>query len=291
MRLRYIFIINSFGSNDNSHIFTNIKNVCENLGIDYIIEFNSPYLSTEDIVKKYYYSQNIIFAVGGDGMINKVANEIIGTKNILGVIPYGTGNDFQKTINETIDDGITNIDIAKINNKYFINTACFGIDADIANDEEIIHNKYIPKSQRYNASVIYHFLKYKARNIEVIISDKTYKKDYTTVVLSNGRYYGGKYKIGTNSSLTDGLLDVYLVDSLPKLKMAKLILGMEKGLHEKSKNVTKISTNNLTIKLNDNFKCNIDGEILEDKVFDVKLLPNSIKLYNDKELVKKLIKK
>lgn len=291
MNLRHIFIINSFGSNDNSIIYNQIKKICTNLDINYVIEINNPYVSTEEIINKYKDTENIIFAVGGDGMINKVVNNIVGTNNILGIIPYGTGNDFQKTINETLDDGITNIDVAKINDRYFINTACFGIDADIANDEEIIHNKYIPKSQRYNTSVIYHFLKYQPRNIEVIINDQKINKSYTTVVLANGRYYGGKYKIGTNSSLTDGLLDIYLVDSLPKLKMAKLILGMEKGLHEKSNNVTKISTDSLTVKFNDKFKCNIDGEILEDNVFKVNILPNNIKLYNNQELVKKLIKK
>ena len=291
MRFRYIFILNSFGSNNNKYIISTIKTVCSNLGINYMIECNSPNFSTEEIVKKYSNTENIIVAVGGDGMINKVVNTLIGTNNILSVIPYGTGNDFNKTIDETLNDGITNIDIVKINEKFFINTACFGIDADIANDEAIIHNKFIPKNQRYNASVIYHFLKYKSRNIEVVTNDKKIKKDFTTVVVSNGRYYGGKYKIGTNASITDGLLDLYLVDSLPKLKMAKLILGMEKGLHEQSNKVTKIYTNSLTINFENSFKCNIDGEILKDKTFDISVLLNEIKLYKDSELVKKLLKK
>lgn len=291
MRLRYVFIINSFGSNDNNYIINSIKSVCDNLGINYVIEINSPALSTNDIIKKYYSTENIIFAVGGDGLINKVSNQIFKSQNILGIIPYGTGNDFQKTIDETLYEGVNQIDIVKINNKYFINTACFGIDADIANDDSFIHNKFIPKSQRYNASVIYHFLKYKPRNIEIEINNQLFKNDYTTVVLANGRYYGGKYKIGTNSSLTDGLIDVYLVNSLPKLKMARLILGMNNGLHEKSNATTKILTNKLNIKLDNNFKCNIDGEILESNEFNINVIQNGICLYKDTNLVNKILKK
>ena len=291
MRLRYVFIINSFGSNDNRYIINSINEVCNSLNIEYVIELNSPQLSTEDIVKKYSDSQNILFVVGGDGMINKVANASVGTKNILGVIPYGTGNDFQKTIDETLIEGINKIDIAKINNKYFINTACFGIDADIANDDSFVHNKFIPKSQRYNASVIYHFLSYKPRDMEISIGNNIIKNNYTTVVVANGRYYGGKYRIGTNSFLTDGLLDVYLVNSLPKLKMAKLILGMNKGLHEKADDVKKFLTNELIIKLDNNLKCNIDGEILEDKEFNISIVQDGINLYKDTTLVNKILKK
>lgn len=291
MRLRYVFIINSFGSNNNSYIINSIKSVCIDLGINYVIEINGPDLSTDDIVKKYYSTENIIFAVGGDGLINKVSSKIIGSKNMLGVIPYGTGNDFQKTINETLYEGFNQIDIVKINDHYFINTACFGIDADIANDDKFIHNKFIPKNQRYNASVIYHFLKYKSRNMEIEINNKTLKNTYTTVVLANGRYYGGKYKIGTNSSLTDGLIDVYLVNNLPKLKMARLILGMNKGLHEKSDATTKILTDSLKIKLDNSFKCNIDGEIIESNKFDINVIQNGISLYKETNLVNKILKK
>lgn len=291
MRLRYVFIINSFSSNNNNYIIDNIKSVCNDLGINFIIEKNGPDLSTEDILNKYYSTENIILAVGGDGLINKISNGIFGSKNMLGVIPYGTGNDFQKTINETLYEGFNQIDIVKINNKYFINTACFGIDADIANDDSFVHNKFIPKNQRYNASVIYHFLKYTPRNIEIEINNQLYKNNYTTVVLANGRYYGGKYKIGTNSSLTDGLIDVYLVNSLPKLKMAKLILGMNKGLHEKSNETSKILTDKLKIKLDNNFKCNIDGEILESNEFNINVIQGGINLYKDSDLVNKILKK
>ena len=33
-----------------------------------------------------------IVAVGGDGSINEVANALIGTDAVLGIIPYGSGN-------------------------------------------------------------------------------------------------------------------------------------------------------------------------------------------------------
>ena len=40
----------------------------------------------------------IIFSVGGDGTVNEVMRGVIDTKNMLGVIPGGSGNDFYKML-------------------------------------------------------------------------------------------------------------------------------------------------------------------------------------------------
>ena len=53
-----------------------IEKVCNKRKIDYIIEINSIDISTEDILKKYKKTRNIIIAVGGDGTINRVLNGI-----------------------------------------------------------------------------------------------------------------------------------------------------------------------------------------------------------------------
>ncbi len=288
--MKYIFIINNFGNNDPSFIYKRIIEVCDNLKLDYTLELNSQFYTTDMILKKYQDKQDIIIAVGGDGMINKVANGIANTDNILGYIPYGTGNDFHKTVIDTMEEGITPIDLVKINNQYFINIACFGIDADIANDEKIIHNKFIPKSQRYNLSVIYHFIKYHSRKLEILIDKDTIINDFSTVVLANGRYYGGGYKVGTNSSLTDGLLDVYLFRDMPKIKMAKSILGMKNGSHEFIPELQKIATSKLCIKSETPFKSNIDGEMLESDEFNIELNPKKLKLYNNQDLIKRILK-
>ena len=74
----------------------NIKNYCEEKKISYEIEINNESNSTEMILKKYKKTKYIIFSIGGDGTLNRVVNSLATTDNIIGVIPYGTGNDFIK---------------------------------------------------------------------------------------------------------------------------------------------------------------------------------------------------
>jgi len=284
--MKYVFLLNRFSLKDNTEkLKEKIEKISRRRKINYVIEVNDKDNSTEDILSKYKNTKNVIIAVGGDGTINRVLNSIVGTKNVLGYIPYGTGNDFYKTNKEILENGINKIDLVKINDKHFINIACFGIDADIGNNNDIVHSKIIPKKQRYNMSLLYNFIKYKPRELEILINDKDIKDDFTTVVVCNGRYYGGGYKIGYNAKLDDGLLDIYLVPKINKLKTAKLIMSMKKGEHEKSKDITKYQTNKLTVRSKDIIDCNIDGEVLSSKEFNIELIEKGIEVYYDKYLI------
>ena len=289
--MKYIFLVNSFSLKNNTEtVMRRIITVAKELKLDYKIEVNSDELSTEDILDKYKDSRNIIICLGGDGTINRTLNGIVNTKNVLGYIPFGTGNDFYRSNKELLENGINKIDLVRINDKYFINVACFGIDADIANTDELIHSSIIPKSQRYNISIINHFLKYNARHMKVIIDNIEYDQNYTTVAVCNARYYGGGYKIGTNANLNDGVVDVYLVDKLKKLKMASLILGMKKSKHENDPAVTLVKTNKLTIECDDEVLANIDGDKIESNKFDIEVIPNGIEVYYDQHLIDEIKK-
>lgn len=288
--MKYVFILNQFSlKNDTNKMIDNIEKACKKRKINYKIEVNNNDISTEDILKKYKKSKNIIMAVGGDGTINRVLNSIVGTKNILGYIPHGTGNDFYRANREVLNKGINTIDLVKINNKYFINIACFGIDAVIGNNSEIIHSKIIPKKYRYNFGLLVNFIKYKPRNFIVSINNKSYKDEYTTIVVCNARYYGGGYRVSPNSRLDDGLLEVLLVKKTTKYDMAKLIGSMKNAFHLNSPKVQLFQTKELTIKTDSKISSNIDGEELTDNTFNIKLIPNGIDVYYDQELIDDII--
>jgi len=288
--MKRVFIINEFGNYNTNEVTNRIIMACINKGYDYIIETNGK-STTEDILKKYKDKNYIIYAVGGDGMINRVLNGIVDTDNILGYIPFGTGNDLNRTVNKSLKEGINNVDIISINNKYFINVACFGIDAKIANDERLIHNKIIPSSQRYNVSALSHFLSFKPMEFEVVVNDEVREGKFTTIAACNANYYGGGYNIAVNADIQDGLMDIYLVDKLRKLQMAKTILAMKNGNHENMDGVEIIRAKKLLLFSKELLKANIDGEVIEDTRFNLKVLHNKVKLNKDEDLIKRVYRR
>lgn len=283
--MKYIFVINSFTLRDEiNEVIHRIKDFCVRKNMEFEVEINNEDNSTEDIVRKYKKCGYTIVAVGGDGMINRVLNALVGTNNTLGFIPCGTGNDFYRSALKKIKKETEECDVIKINDRYFINVACFGIDADVANNKGLIKSKIIPKSQRYNVSVINSFLKYEPRHFILKMNNEEIEGDFATVAACNGGYYGSGYNISPNFKLNNGLIDVYAVEDDNKFNIMKMILSMKKGKHEKYKKVHKFQTNKLTLIANNEINSNIDGEELESKKFNIEV-KGKIKIYMNKELI------
>lgn len=284
--MKYVFLLNQFSlESDTPIIKKRIEMVCKDRKLDYQIEMNDIHTTTEDILKKYQNNKDIIIVVGGDGTINRALNCLVGTNNILGYLPYGTGNDFYRTNQELLKSGINTIDLVEINDKYFINVACFGIDAEIGNNDYLVHSRLIPKKYRYKLSLLSNFIKYKPRYFEININGESISDYFTTIAVCNARYYGGGYKVSPNSSINDGKLEVILARQTNKYNMAKMITSMKDAMHLYYPEIKVIQTESITIKSTKEIDCNMDGEQLTDTTFKINLIKNGIKIYYDQELI------
>ena len=288
--MKYVYMVNRFNLKETSGtVIRKLRDASRELNREYEILVNETPEDAKEAVWNLRGKECIITALGGDGTINLLLNDLAGTGNILSYLPVGTGNDFHRTCMETFDDGIHETDIVRINDRYFINAACFGIDADIANDDAFIHNHMIPKSMRYNAGVLYHFLTYnKGRKLKIECNDETIEKEFTTVVAANCRYYGSGYKISPGSEADDGCIELYMVDRLGKINMARTILSMKKAGHLKNPALRMIKTKKLTISSDHPISSNIDGEPLEADRFEIEVIPKGIRVEIDRDFIKRV---
>ena len=122
------------------------------------------------------------------------------------------------------------------------------------------------------------------------INDEDIKK-YTLIAICNGRFYGGGFKIAPEAIINDGEFDVYQADEISKLRIPFLIDKLKKGTHISLKEVSHQKSNHIQISSLNEVVCNYDGEVLLSKNFDITLDEKQITIFNDKELVRKLIKK
>jgi len=288
--MKYIFIINSnAGKGKCKKVVPNIESVCKELNLEYEIRYITDKISGLDIAKEYKDTENIIYAVGGDGTLTKILPAIVGTENKLGIIPAGSGNDTYKAIKK-LPKGENRIDIGKINSTYFINVACTGLDAEVANNLDKFRNTIVPSNQLYTVSLFYTFFNYKFKKVIFKTKIKMISSKYSIISICNGAFYGGGYNIAPKSQLTDGLLDIYYVEKMNKLKMIPLMLKLKNGKHEGKKRVHKFRTNHIEIEIEEKVTFNVDGEKLENNKFIIDILPKAMSVYNDNELVEKIMK-
>lgn len=288
--MKYIFIINTIaGRGKYKKILPNIEKICKERKIEYEIRYISEEKDGSQIASEYKDEENAIYVVGGDGTITRTLAGIVGTKNKLGVIPSGSGNDTYRTI-KMLPKGETKIDLAKINDTYFINVACTGVDAEVANNLDKLKETKIPTSQLYNASIVYTFVKFKHKRMKLHTSIKDIDSKYTILSICNGAYYGGGFNIAPKAELTDGLLDIYYAEKMSKMKMIPLLLKMKKGKHEGKRKIHKFRTNHIEIDFEEEITFNVDGEKVTNNHFTIDILPKIITLYNDDEFVEEVIK-
>ena len=287
--MKYIFIVNEgAGKGKSQKILPKIEEECQKRKYDYEIRKITKEKSGYDIALEYKNQENVIYVVGGDGTLAITLPALVGTKNKLGIIPAGSGNDTYRTV-KTMENGEHLIDLGKINDTYFINVACTGIDAEVGNNIEKFRGTIVPTSQLYNVSIIYTFATFKCKKIKIKTSIKNIEDAYTILSICNGSYYGGGFKIAPKSRLTDGLLDIYYAEKMSKVKMIPLILKLKNGKHEGKRRIHKFRTNHVELELEKEVTFNVDGERLTDRKFIIDVLPKAITLYNDKEFVEEIM--
>jgi len=287
--MKHIFIINPVsGAGRGNEIGKKIENIAKDNGYEFNIHYTTKKNDATDIAKKYKDEENIIYSVGGDGTLNEVLNGIVGSKNMLSIIPVGSGNDFYRSIVSRKESKFS-VDVGVVNGLYFLNNCAVGIDAEIGHNALLMKKKHIPIKHIYNASILYTFFRYKFKEIEFVLNEKKLSGKYTIVTIMNGKAYGGGWEMAPNAILDDGLFDVYFVDKVSKLTIPKLLFKVKKGTHEDSKFVHHVLSDKIKFKTKENVIVVVDGETLYDNEFEIKLLKNGVVIYNDIDLVNKLI--
>lgn len=288
--MKHIFVINpNSGKNKKKKIEDTIEKACKKLKYDYEIHMTT---GPEDATRFVRNLENAepatIYAVGGDGIVNEVVNGITGSGHMLSVIPSGSGNDYFKSLIKSKKEYIKS-DVGKINDKYFINTACIGIDADVAANVPAIRRiPIIPVSQRYNASLVYTFFKYRAKTLTFKFGEASKKTRTTIVAICNGQFYGGGFRIAPHAMIDDGQFEIYIVEKMSKLSILKLLLKLKKAKHEEDERVQRFTDSDVEIISEKPVVCNIDGESIKDTNFKIEMIRNAITVYKNTELLEEL---
>jgi len=263
--MNFIFIVNPVSGNGSSlKAIKAIEECCKMMSVNYQIIYTCK-KDDAKVIAKFYKDKNCtVFSVGGDGTLNEVVNGLANSKAKLGIIPSGTGNDFYRTIKDFEGD---RIDLGKVNDKYFINVASLGLDAEIANYANTLKNSKLSSKAVYILGILHEYFLYKP--IDIKIDDET--KSSTILTVCNAKYYGNGFKIAPKAKLNDGLFDVIDVKSLNRLEIINIIIMLAKAKHLESDKVNFYRADSLKISSSVPLNCNLDGEIIRDTRFDFSL--------------------
>jgi YegS/Rv2252/BmrU family lipid kinase len=206
-----------------------------------------------------------VVAIGGDGTINETMNgffvdgKAIAPEASLGIIPFGTGGDFRRTLElpqEPADAAAViaanhkkKIDVGKLELtghdgqpmlRMFINIASFGVSGHL--DRMINQSGKKLGRMGYLSTGLRATLSYKNQRVQLRFdgsaSDRIDVTAYN-VAVANGKFFGGGMKIAPDAELDDGKFDVTVIGDLSLMQLfTGFVRQVYSGTHLKTKGIS-----------------------------------------------------
>jgi diacylglycerol kinase (ATP) len=234
-------------------------------------------------------NEALVIAVGGDGTIEDVAAELVGSDTVLGILPTGTMNNLARELGIPLDIdqasallgvGITRpIDMGRVRSKgkatrhYFLETAGLGLAVALPAGQNVKKGRWgkLPAAFR-------EMFARKAAPIEIVLENG--QKIHTNVQLvtvSNAPLFGLNNLIAPDAKMDDGLLDLAVYDGLTDLDLAGYFLQTAKGTRVSNPNVRFYRTRRAQIRSQAAIPETSDkDELPEQQVLDFELFPRAI---------------
>lgn len=176
---------------------------------------------------------DIVVAVGGDGTVNEVGRALVHSNTALGIIPTGSGNGLARhllipmkikgAIQVLNDYEITDLDYGIINEHPFFCTCGVGFDA-------FISEKFAEAGKRgpitYLENILKEGLKYEPETYEIEAENGTIKKKAFLISCANASQYGNNAYIAPQASMSDGMIDVIIMEPFDALEASQISIEM-----------------------------------------------------------------
>lgn len=266
---KVLFIINKYsGTGYLPALEGKILSHCEKRNLECTIEFTKERghaisLARMAVEKKF----KMVFAVGGDGTVNEVAQGLLYSKTPLGIIPKGSGNGLARhlQIPLSVDKALRLLDMEKtvaidtftINDHLSVNVSGIGFDGHIAG----LFGKDGKRGLlSYVKLVVSHFSRFDKFECDILLDGVKSTKWMFIVSIANSSQFGNNATIAPHASLCDQLLDVCLVDKMNIVQALLFLLKLfNKTLHQ-SRHVNIQNARNIELRTKIEVPFHIDGE-------------------------------
>ena len=229
-----------------------------------------------------------VIAVGGDGTINEVLNGLDGSDVPLGIIPLGTANDFARQVGIPDDPDHAmdvvlrhaprTIDTAELNGRRFLNVSSGGVAAETTAEtpteakEELGPLAYAITGVRKLAGL-------QPRRAHITGPGVDLRCEFLIFAVGNARSTGGGTLITPRALVTDGLIDLCIVEAMPRGDFAKLLMRIKKGEHLDETRVRYFQLPSVTIAAEGPVTVNVDGESSEATTLSYRARPQDLRVH------------
>ena len=199
--------------------------------------------ATRELVKEAIDREVRVVAVGGDGLVHHVVQEIAETSTALGIVPAGTGNDFASALRlpTNVDEmataatgEATAIDVLKMTDaagsvRYATTIATAGFSAAVNVRAERLRWPRGPS--KYTVATLMEATHLPRYQVEMRIDGAERSCACLLVAIANTALFGGGMRIAPDASPTSGSAEVVLIHDTSALNLLRVLPKTFSGTH------------------------------------------------------------
>lgn len=288
MKLKVLFIINpKSGVSKKESLPEIIDNCIDKKLFNYQI-VNTEYAGHATKLAQQAVKDNftIVVAVGGDGTVNEVGKALINTNTAMGIIPAGSGNGLARHLDIPVNVKrslqilnqacIHDLDYGMINDMPFFCTCGMGFDA-------FISMKFAEAGKRgvitYVQKVLEEGLKYKPETYHIDDNEGAHNYKAFLISVANASQYGNNAYIAPQASMSDGLLDIIIMEPFNILDAPQVAIEMFNKTLDKNSKIKTFKAKHIHIQRKKEGVIHFDGDpTMAGTDIDIKIIPRGIKV-------------
>jgi diacylglycerol kinase (ATP) len=234
---------------------------------------------------------DLVIVAGGDGTIEDVASELVGSKTTLGILPTGTMNNLARCLGiplniegacALIGMGVTRrIDVGRVVSKekakseYFLEAAGFGLSAIVIPAGQAVEKGQwgaLPFALRKLFDSKPEPVQVELDEQEPIIASSQ------IVTVSNAPMMGKNMLIAPNAKMDDGLLDIAIYDGMTKTDLLQHFTAASSGqLSDDPAKVKFYHARRVRIRANQTLDEVSDKDVLQKKqLVEIEIVPQAL---------------
>jgi len=287
-RTKIVFIVNPIsGTSDKGHIIDLIPEFLDSSRFEWTIrkterKGHAAEFADEAIAQ----GMDVVVAVGGDGTVNEVARRLIHTDTALGILPCGSGNGLARhlyipmspegALRVLADCKIEQLDFGMIDQEPFFCTCGVGFDA-------FISDRFAKAGRRglltYIENTLKEGLKYKPDTYEITVDGERQVYKAFLIACANASQYGNNVYIAPHASMSDGLMDVTLMEPFTVLEAPQIAIQLFNKTITSNSRIRSFRCQHLHIKRTAPGVIHFDGDPKQaGEELDVRLIPKGIRM-------------
>ena len=242
-----------------------------------------------------------VVAVGGDGTINAVLNQLANTEVALGVVPAGTANDLATHLGIPKDvrkacalirrGSYRELDLVHVNGRYFVTAGGMGVVSDTAVGVNQLKSSgnFVSKATRRLGSLVYVLYSFGllagskkiVSDVEVSVDGQSHGQMPSIAVFVNNQPSLGKTVVPyPEAKSDDGELGVCVMKRRSRLgAILTVILMSMKGAHTRRSDIKLLAGKRIEIKSPTKKTFIGDGEVLaHTRTLTLNVVPKAIRI-------------